>query len=137
MRMMGNDDYYYAWAINGCPNENGIEIIQNSVSSKIEISTPVFKFTDFSEVYFHATVKACKDNDCVSTCLPMQMQNRYDIVQVVCDTSFQSGFDDFISSRTDILSRLRRSALSDPEIMTIGPIKIDDQNQVRHLFPGN
>ena len=69
MRQMGSDDYYYAWVINGCPNENGIEIIKNSISSKIEISTPVFKFTDYPEVYFHATVKACKDNDCVSTFL--------------------------------------------------------------------
>ena len=31
-------------------------------------------------------------------------------------------FEEFIATNTDVVSRLRRSALSDPGIMTVGPI---------------
>ena len=34
-------------------------------------------------------------------------------------------FEDFLETRTDVLSRLRRSSLTDQEIMTVGPLKFE------------
>ena len=64
-RRLGQNDDYYAWVIGGCPNQD-VRIVKNGVSSRIELSTPTFKFKEFEEVYFHAQVKACKNSDCVS-----------------------------------------------------------------------
>ena len=64
-RRLGVNDDYYAWVIGGCPNQD-VNIVRNGDSSRIELSTPTFKFKEFEDVYFHAQVKACKNNDCVS-----------------------------------------------------------------------
>ena len=64
-RRLGVNDDYYAWVIGGCPNQD-VDIVRNGESSRIELSTPTFKFKEFEDVYFHAQVKACKNNDCVS-----------------------------------------------------------------------
>ena len=64
-RLLGVDDDYYAWVISGCPNQD-VQILKNGESSRVEVSTPTFKFTNFEEVYFHAQVKACYNSDCVS-----------------------------------------------------------------------
>ena len=55
-RRLGQNDDYYAWVIGGCPNQD-VRIVKNGVSSRIELSTPTFKFKEFEEVYFHAQVK--------------------------------------------------------------------------------
>ena len=63
-RRLGVNDDYYAWVISGCPNQD-VQIHENGKSSRIEVSTPTFKFTNSEDVYFHAQVKACYDSDCV------------------------------------------------------------------------
>ena len=36
---------------------------------EVRFSTPLFKFSQFEEVFFHTIVKACKGEQCVSSLL--------------------------------------------------------------------
>ena len=119
-----------------------VRIVKNGVSSRIELSTPTFKFKDFEEVYFHAQVKACKNSDCVSFLghfMNPFKNYKYELTrsQVICDVENNFNFDDFLQTRTDVLSRLRRSSLTDPQIMTIGPLRYKNSITKPPVFPGN
>merc|ERR1712062_690613 len=107
-RMIINEnDVYFAWVINGCPEER-IEIYKNGKDSFIQLSVPVFAFSGYREVYFHAQVKACKSDDCI-----------------ICDLEISKSFEEFLKTKKDVTSRLRRSStIINDQIMSIGPISV-------------
>ena len=63
---VGQADYYYAWIASECPTNDDLIVHESTDPNEVQLSMPIFKFKEYTTVFFHAIVKACKGDSCVS-----------------------------------------------------------------------
>jgi len=106
-----SQEVYYAWILQGCKTHSKVSFLSSPNKKELRISLPVFMFKDSNEIYFHTIVKACRGDECSSSCSSSG-----------APITEWSNFN--MDRKKFSLSRIRRSLneQEDSSLLTIGPI---------------